>query len=103
MAVIDDGDGAEGGDGDKEGVDGSRGDDDGGGRGDGEDEGNNRKRRRWQMMAEARQETLIQQGLEVESEVQRQEFRKTVAAQQACKCWSLKHTEKGGERWAAVA
>ena len=55
-----DGDGAEGGDGDKEGVNGAdeedgdrgRGGDNGRGRGDGEDEGNNRKRRRWQIMAE---------------------------------------------------
>jgi len=106
-----DGDGAEGGDGDKEGVDGAdeedgdggRGGDDGRGGGDGEDEGDNGKRRRWRMMAEARRETLTQQGLEVKSEVRRQEFRKTVAAQQAHKRRSSKHTEKGGERWAAVA
>jgi len=44
-----------------------------------------------------------QRGFEVENEVRKQEFRKTVAAQQACKHQSWKHTEKGGGRWAAVA
>jgi len=46
---------------------------------------------------------LTQRGFEVENEVRKQEFRKMVAAQQACKCWLWKHTEKGGGRWAAVA
>jgi len=39
----------------------------------------------------------MQQGLEVENEAGKQEFRKTVAAQQACKRRSLKHTEKEEE------
>jgi len=45
----------------------------------------------------------MQQGLEVEDKAQKQEFRKMVAAQQACKHWSSKHTEKGEGRWATVA